>query len=124
MRHLWIEIEVVDFDLETIGFFFNILNPDTKESRSNSFLRMSLVELGVFINALKASATNISLAASNGNTSKSRADQSPGLSGDRPLPSQGLMKPKISAEMPYKRNGPQKWNQDSDGDPPQIVGPV
>ena len=63
MRHLWIEIEVLDFDLETIGFHFNVLNPDTTEPKSNSYLRMTLVELGVFIDALKASAANINLAA-------------------------------------------------------------
>ena len=62
MRDLSIEIEVPDFDLETIGFYFNVINPDTAESKSNSFLRMSLIEFNVFVKALNASAANINLA--------------------------------------------------------------
>ncbi len=62
MRDLNIEIEVRDFDLETVGFYFNVINPDTAEHKSNSHIRMSLIELNVFINALKASAVNIDLA--------------------------------------------------------------
>ena len=54
MKHLWVEIEVVDYDLETVGFDFNVLNPDTKKTVSNSHVRMSLDELRVFVDALKA----------------------------------------------------------------------
>ncbi len=62
MHDLSVNIEVLDFDLETIGFHFNVINPDTAEPKSNSYFRMSLIELNVFIKALKASAANINLA--------------------------------------------------------------
>ncbi len=65
MRDLNINIEVLDFDLETIGFNFDIIKPDTAKPKSNSYFRMSLIEFNVFINALKASAENIKLATPN-----------------------------------------------------------
>ena len=76
MRDLNIEIEVLDFDLETIGFYCNVINPDTAETKSNSYFRMSLIELNVFIKALKASAANINLAAPNGVTGMARVSRS------------------------------------------------
>jgi len=104
MRHLWIGIEVLDFDLEEIGFFFNVLNPDTKEPKSSSYLRMSLVELGVFINALKASAANIKLSASNSIIGKSKINRLPGSSSDNPLPDQDFAEHKNVSEMTYTEN--------------------
>ena len=65
MKNLWVEIKVVDYNLETIGFDFNVLNPDTKTIKSNSNIRMSLDELRVFVDALKASAANINVVAPN-----------------------------------------------------------
>ena len=103
MRHLWIEIEVLDFDLETIGFYFNVLNPDTTEPKSNSYLRMSLVELGVFIDALKASAANINLAAPTSVAGKTKTGPSPTASNEK-LAGQDAMKQQISGEMAYTEN--------------------
>ena len=65
MKNLWVEIKVLDYDLETVGFDFNILNPETKTTKSSSNIRMSLDELRVFIDALKAATANINLAAPN-----------------------------------------------------------
>ncbi len=65
MKSLWVEIKVLDYDLETVGFDFNVLNPETKAAKSTSCIRMSLDELRVFIDALKASAANINLTAPN-----------------------------------------------------------
>ncbi len=78
MQDLSVNIEVLDFDLETIGFNFDVINPDTAKPKSNSYFRMSLIELNVFIKALKASAANINLAAPNSVTGgKSKASRSP-----------------------------------------------
>ena len=65
MRDLNINVEVLDFDLETIGFYFNVINPDTAEPKSTSFHRMSLIEFNDFVKALQASAANINLATPN-----------------------------------------------------------
>lgn len=65
MKNLWVEIKILDYDLETIGFDFNVLNPDIKTTKSNSNIRMSLDELRVFVDALKASAANIDVATPN-----------------------------------------------------------
>ena len=101
MKQLWIEIEVLDFDLETIGFYFNVLNPDTTEPKSNSYLRMSLVELDAFINALKASATSINLAAPNKVAGKSRITRSPMASNAKPLSGQDVTKQNVAGEMAF-----------------------
>jgi hypothetical protein len=99
MRHLWIEIEVLDFDLETIGFHFNVLNPDTTEPKSNSYLRMTLVELGVFIDALKASAANINLAAPKSVAGKAKTGRSP-ASNEQLVAGQDAMELQIAGEVP------------------------
>ena len=103
MRHLWIEIEVLDFDLETIGFYFNVLDPETTEPKSNSYLRMTLVELGVFIDALKASAANINLAAPTSVAGKAKVDRSP-ASNDKLVAGQDAMEQQIAGEMTYTEN--------------------
>ncbi len=103
MRHLWIEIEVLDFDLETIGFDFKVLNPETTEPKSNSYLRMTLVELGVFIDALKASAANINLAAPTSVAGKAKVGRSP-ASNEKLVAGQEAMKQQISGEMTYTEN--------------------
>ena len=99
MRHLWIEIEVLDFDLETIGFYFNVLNPDTTEPKSNSYLRMSLVELGVFIDALKASAANINLAAPTRVAGNIKTGRSPMASNEQRVAGQDAMEQPIAVEL-------------------------
>ena len=105
MRHLWVEIEVLDFDLETIGFDFKVLNPDTTEPKSNSFLRMSLVELGAFVDALKASAAKINLAAPKSIAGKTRAGRSPASSNEQLLAGQDVLKQQIAGERAYTENG-------------------
>ncbi len=100
MRHLWIEIEVLDFDLETIGFHFNVLNPDTAEPKSNSYLRMTLVELGVFIDALKASAANINLAAPKSVAGKTKMGRAPASSNEKLVAGQDAMEQQIAGEVP------------------------
>ena len=104
MRHLWIEIEVLDFDLETIGFYFNVLNPDTTESKSNSYLRMTLVELGVFVDALKASAANINLAAPKSVAGKTKPGRPAASSNEKLAAGQDAMKQQIAGEMAYTEN--------------------
>ena len=99
MKNLQVEIEVLDYDLETIGFDFNVLSPDTKKAKSKSHVRMSLVELNVFIDALKASAANINLAAPKSITGNSRTDRSPKLSSNKLFPGDDLMKKEIAEEV-------------------------
>ncbi len=99
MKNLQVEIEVLDYDLETIGFDFNVLNPDTTKAKSKSHVRMSLVELGVFVDALKASAANINLAAPKSITGNSKTGRSPKLFGDKLFPGQDLMKKEIAKEV-------------------------
>ncbi len=86
MKNLQVEIEVLDYDLETIGFDLNVLDPDTTTTKSKSHVRMSLVELNVFVDALKASAANISLAAPKSINGKSMTDRSPKLFDDKLVP--------------------------------------
>ncbi len=100
MRHLWIEIEVLDFDLETIGFDFNVLNPETTEPKSNSYLRMTLVELGVFIDALKASAANINLAAPKSVAGKTKLGRPAASSNEKLVAGQDAMEQQIAGEVP------------------------
>ena len=99
MRHLWIEIEVLDSDLETIGFDFNVLNPETTEPKSNSYLRMTLVELGVFVDALKASAANINLAAPTSVAGKGKPGRSPMASNEQRVAGQDAMEQPIAVEL-------------------------
>ena len=102
MRHLWIEIEVLDFDLETIGFYFNVLNPETTEPKSNSYLRMTLVELGVFIDALKASAANINLAAPTSVAGKAKTGRSP-ASNEQLVAGADAMEQPIAVELAMRK---------------------
>ncbi len=99
MKNLWVEIEVIDFDLETIGFDFNVLNSDTKTVVSNSYVRMSLDELRIFIDALKASAANINLATPKTTTDKSRFNRPATVPNEKLFPSQDLMKQEIAEEV-------------------------
>ena len=99
MKNLWVEIEVLDFDLETVGFDFNVLNPDTKKMVSNSHIRMSLDELRVFVDALKASAANINLAAPKNIIENSKFNRPARLSNEKLFPGQDLMKQEIAEEV-------------------------
>ena len=41
MKNLQVEIEVLDYDLETIGFDFNVLNSDIKKTKTKSHVSRS-----------------------------------------------------------------------------------
>ena len=53
MAELHIGIEVRDFDLERIGFSLSVLDESGKRQLSEGYLRMSLQQLGAFVDALK-----------------------------------------------------------------------
>jgi hypothetical protein len=99
MKNLWVEIEVLDFNLETIGFDFNVLNSDTKKTVSKSYIRMSLDELRVFVDALKASTATIDLTAPKNVADKSKYVRSARMSNDNRFPGQDLMKQEIAEEV-------------------------
>ena len=50
---LHIGFELRDFDLERIGFSLSVLDETRKRQVSEGYLRMSLDELGIFLQALK-----------------------------------------------------------------------
>ena len=54
MSKLNIGIEIRDFDLERMGFSLSVLDASKKRQASEAYLRMTLSELHVFINALKS----------------------------------------------------------------------
>ena len=54
MSNLNIGIEIRDFDLERMGFSLSVLDDTLTRQSSEGYLRMSLAELGVFLDALKA----------------------------------------------------------------------
>ena len=61
MSNLNIGIEIRDFDLERMGFSLSVLDDTQTRQSSEGYLRMSLEELGVFLNALKAAKGEIEL---------------------------------------------------------------
>lgn len=54
MPKLNIGIEIRDFDLERLGFSLSVLEPLKQRQLSEGYLRMTLAELGTFVDALKA----------------------------------------------------------------------
>ena len=54
MEKLHLGIEIRDFDLERMGFSLSVLDQAGGRSTSEAYLRMTLQELNVFLNALKA----------------------------------------------------------------------
>jgi hypothetical protein len=54
MAKLNIGIEIRDFDLERLGFSLSVLESAKQRQLSEGYLRMTLAELGVFVDALKA----------------------------------------------------------------------
>lgn len=54
MSKLSIGVEIRDFDLERMGFSLSVLDGSKKRQASEAYLRMTLSELHVFIDALKA----------------------------------------------------------------------
>lgn len=61
MSKLNLGIEVRDFDLERMGFSLSVLDSSRKRQASEAYLRMTLTELDVFLNALKAAEEDIAL---------------------------------------------------------------
>ena len=63
MAKLNLGIEVRDFDLDRMGFSLSVLDQSGKRQTSEGYLRMTLQELGVFSDALKAARDEISVTA-------------------------------------------------------------
>jgi hypothetical protein len=61
MAKLHLGIEVRDFDLERMGFSLSVLDESGRRQLSESYLRMSLQELGAFSDALKAAGSDIAV---------------------------------------------------------------
>jgi hypothetical protein len=61
MSKLNIGIEIRDFDLERMGFSLSVLDESNKRQASEAYLRMTLLELNAFLNALRAAEQEISL---------------------------------------------------------------
>lgn len=54
MTRLGLGIDVKDFDLERVGLSISVLDETGKKRVSEGYLRMTLLELDVFLRALKA----------------------------------------------------------------------
>jgi len=63
MAKLNLGVEVRDFDLERMGFSLSVFDETGKRQTSEGYLRMTLQELGVFVDALKASQGEIEVTA-------------------------------------------------------------
>lgn len=61
MNQLNIGIEIRDFDLERMGFSLSVLDDSKKRQASEAYLRMTLLELHVFLKALRAAEGDIEL---------------------------------------------------------------
>jgi hypothetical protein len=61
MSSLNLGIEVRDFDLERMGFSLSVLDESRKRQSSEAYLRMTLLELHTFIQALKAASDDIDI---------------------------------------------------------------
>ena len=61
MSNLNLGIEIRDFDLERMGFSLSVLDESKKRQASEAYLRMTLLELHAFLNALKAAENEIDL---------------------------------------------------------------
>jgi hypothetical protein len=59
MAKLNIGVEIRDFDLERMGFSLSVLDESKKRQLSEAYLRMTLGELNILLNALKASGSDI-----------------------------------------------------------------
>jgi hypothetical protein len=61
MSNLNLGIEIRDFDLERMGFSLSVLDDSKKRQASEAYLRMTLLELHAFLNALRAAEDQIAL---------------------------------------------------------------
>jgi hypothetical protein len=63
MAQLNLGLEIVDFDLERVGFSISVLDPTKNRQSSDAYLRMTLGELAHFVSALRAARDEIELTA-------------------------------------------------------------
>ena len=63
MPKLNLGVEVRDFDLDRMGFSLSVLDETTRRQTSEGYLRMTLQELGVFVEALRAASEEIDVSA-------------------------------------------------------------
>jgi hypothetical protein len=61
MSSLNLGIEIRDFDLERMGFSLSVLDESKKRQASEAYLRMTLLELHAFLNALRAAEGEVEL---------------------------------------------------------------
>ena len=61
MSSLNLGIEIRDFDLERMGFSLSVLDESKKRQASEAYLRMTLLELNAFLNALRAAQGEVEL---------------------------------------------------------------
>lgn len=61
MSQLNIGVEIRDFDLDHMGFSLSVLDASKKRQASEAYLRMTLLELHVFLKALRAAEEDIEL---------------------------------------------------------------
>ena len=59
MAKLQLGLEVRDFDLERMGFSLSVLDETGQRQLSEGYLRMTLQELGVFVDALKGAQDDV-----------------------------------------------------------------
>jgi len=99
MKNLWIEVEVLDFDLEMIGFDLKVLNSETSTTKSKSYNRMTLDEFRVFVDALKNSSADIKLLAPNKVAGRSKFGRPAKLVEEEVFPNEEMMKREIAEEV-------------------------
>ena len=61
MSKLNLGLEIRDFDLERMGFSLSVLDSAKGRQHSEAYLRMTLKELGAFVNALKAAREDVDI---------------------------------------------------------------
>ena len=66
MAKLNLGIEVRDFDLDRMGVSLSVLDESGKRQLSEGYLRMTLRELGVLVDALRSSGKDLELVAMDG----------------------------------------------------------
>ena len=77
MAKLNLGIEVRDFDLNRMGFSLSVLDQSGKRQMSEGYLRMTLQELGIFADALKAARDNIAVRTFDESMSRSASELPP-----------------------------------------------
>jgi hypothetical protein len=85
---LGLGFELRDFDLERVGFSLSILDEGKKRQVSEGYLRMSLEELAVFLQALRAAPQDIEMQIVDGGSAEppSAAKAEPEAQSSEPAP--------------------------------------